>query len=347
MMSTPTEPRMSLGSDEFVWDESVSSFSTPPPCGEGWLNVMWWNIQFGNTNQWIAAKRNGLMPLDRNLQALMDVPWCPDVLALGEFNEKAISNETMQKLHAAYPYSLDSYIPYNSETPDMGFMLLSKYRLKAIRQECMDYYPPTWSNQRRISKYQDKWAKDFPDVRLFQRPYCLFEICQGEESVFFVPTHILSHAIKVLKNSKQKSWSMMRVKMDLAFAKRSPLIHQLGRLRAFLEEDFGPFLDKKNLVVMGDFNFPRKIFITTPAYRLISKGMVDPFLGREVPTWPAKESREAELLNRKNGYQIDLSFVSKNVDVRCSEVVPMQGSDHLPVYLSVRTSASLLVTGSQ
>lgn len=343
MLHTGNLPRMSLGSDGFVWDNGASFASSPQHSRSDFLKIMWWNIQFGDTNQWIAARRNGLMPLERNLEALIDAPWCPDVLALGEFNENAISKETMRRLFAAYPYFSDPYIPYNAETPDMGFMLFSKHPLRIIRQELMDYYPPKWSNQRRIWKYKQKWAKGFPDARLFQRPYCLFEICWKNEPIYFVPTHILTHVTKIVKNSGKRSWSLIKIKMDLAFGKRTPIFNQLRRLRAFLEEDFGPALDRKGLVVMGDFNFPRKIYIDTLAYRFISRGMVDPFRGKEVRTWPAKESREAELLNTENGYQIDLSFVSRNVNIGFNDVVPMQGSDHLPVYLSVRTSGSLSV----
>ena len=340
MLHTGNLPRMSSGPEDFVWDIGDSFASSPRHSRKDFLKIMWWNIQFGDTNQWIAARRNGLMPLERNLEALIEAPWCPDVLALGEFNNNAIRKETMQKLFTAFPYFSDPYIPYNAATPDMGFMLFSKYPLSIVRQEPMDYYPPKWRSQRRIQKYKEKWAKDFPDVRLFQRPYCLFEIRWEKEPIYFVPTHILTHVTKILKKSKKRSWSLLKIKLDLALGKRTPIFNQLRRLRAFLEEDFGPALDRKNLVVMGDFNFPRKVFFKTLAYRFISRGMVDPFRAKEVRTWPAKESREAELLKTKNGYQIDLSFVSKNVDIGFNEVVPMQGSDHLPVYLSVRTSGN-------
>jgi endonuclease/exonuclease/phosphatase family metal-dependent hydrolase len=309
--------------------------------GDG-IRILWWNIQSGETNRKIMGESNGGESiLDQNLLAYIASEERPDVVLLGEYSADSFSDVTLRALKSAYPYTPDHYWAYNKNTPEIGLMLWSRYPFEMLKNEPLDYFPPTMTDKTEVEAYQADWARGFPGERTFIRPYLNLRIDHPHGALHVVPFHGLIHIEKEYARSNGGFLSILKIKVQYLFGKNNPIIHQLRRLRHFLEVDFGPNFDRAPVIIMGDFNLPRKLFgILSRAYRVISPRLQDAFEEIQATTWPMPSAKEFKEFSLR--VQIDHAFVSPSLQILQSAVLPMRGSDHAAIAIQVRREVSKL-----
>ncbi len=317
---------------EFLWDRP-GTHKVINHSAQADLKIMWWNIQKGETNQYIASNRKISGVLDQNIMALLESPSAPEILVFGEYSDDAFNHSTLEKLKAYYPHKLDSYIPFNPDVNQAGIMLFSRYPIELVSKELMDYFPEKLEGDASaIKQFKTEWQEV---ERVWPRYYLVFKVTYNDKEVYLSPVHLLEPWSTLYQRYGGGSIAHILVRLKVVFTKDNPLMYQLERFRSKLERDFGKELDQKPLIVMGDFNLPRKIwFFETQPYKAIAPGLLDPFYESDTPTWPAPSSKEAELFP-KDSYRLDLTFHSKCLKTSIASVPPLMGSDHFPVYFGV------------
>ncbi|MCA9668372.1 MAG: endonuclease/exonuclease/phosphatase family protein [Myxococcales bacterium] len=289
------------------------------------LRVMWWNIQYGAQND--AAKGR---PLDHNLRALTRSALSPDVVLLGEFESHAISPAVRAELDKRYPYR--HYVALNDAVSQRGIQVFSKHPLDAKHQERWDYVP-AGADAKTAEAYRADW-RSFRGEKGFPRRYIRLTVKhpQTGKAIDILPIHTAQPWDRYTEQASVKALGKARVAYELLAGGNNPLMHQLRRLRGKLERDYGKDLDRKPMLMLGDFNLPRGRFgIRSRAYRLTRRNLSDAFT-HWAPSWPASTAGEYK------GYpklKIDHAFTGGDLSARAAEVLPIKGSDHYPIYVVV------------
>lgn len=333
---------------EITWDsppdpQALKELSREP---NGKLRVFFWNINgYWQVNRfptdWRGEKRKS--DLDKNIEALIDSPHAPEVMIFAEYQEGAFHKETLELLRKSHPHF--QYIPYQAELPQGGFLIHSKsaFPFQTSEPEPLDFAPshihPEWQN-----RYREAWAKKRGvSPEQLKRPYVKIEVETQEGSVVLVPVHFIQpwSAMKASIISQEGEGIFSNLTANVFIAKeiiqgsQNPHINQVEYLLQRLKEDFGHHLSSRPLLLLGDFNFPKRLLMfETAAYQKLSSSLNDPFSESKQVSFPARKGQPQTGWGGQK-ILIDRAF-EQGVQVFSAQVMPLAGSDHLPICLAIK-----------
>jgi hypothetical protein len=314
---------------QFVFDERTDiaklriAAALAPTSG---IKILWWNILKSELNDRLGNE--GCRSLDQNLLSILQSPGAPDVMAFGEHILRALSPELRRALEAKYPHRLS--LPYstgNSEDEGVGFY--SRIPIAEHFRAPLDWAPPGMSPEGQDC-YRQGWLEHHQQgVHRFLRYYDRIKLVKDGKPIYIVPVHALQ-PWKIMNNTKS-SFATVR---DIITGDDNPLYYQLQRLVARVRSDFPPG-SSSNVVMIGDFNTPKRMVLPSSGYRLLEKALpAAPTLGAF--SFPAKSSPErSDLRFQYLPVQIDHAFVSPGLKTGPLRILPLQGSDHYPIMLNL------------
>lgn len=272
------------------------------------IRILAWNMAWGHYNGGEA---------DSNLLALAASSASPDVIVLPEYKENTFFASTREALGATYPYS--DRFAYSNGTSEVAIVVFSKYGFSTSPLENLGWSPEP--------AYRRWWMTHFEDyAKHFDRPYQVLHFNRFDFSL--VPIHLLSPWEAVYKKEKSK----LAFAWEFLSGASNPLLFQVRRLRAKLERDFGKKLDRAPLLVIGDFNVPKKILGLKPrVYKELARSLQEAFV-ENPPTYPsqAAQSSVTGTLGTKQ-VKIDHAFINTHVAATAAEVLRFKGSDHYAI----------------
>lgn len=282
------------------------------------LSVLWWNTECA------AEARAGQRAfVQSNLKELSARENKIDVVLLGEFCAANIAPETLEALSKQYPYF--KHINYNNDSLGFGFGVYSAHPIAFSETKILDWVP---ASEPLASQniYRSFWQNNNTNTVNFKRAYTNLKIIKNNKSYNLVPVH-LAHPwesyLKVFFKNSHKLASLA-IAHELLTGTRNPLMCQLENLFTQIKNDFqNP--DDYRLMLIGDFNFPTDIArVPTAGYRLIkNNGFVNGMTSRQ-PT------------QRYRNLKIDQAFISEGSALSDSEVLPLEGSDHYPIFVRLK-----------
>ena len=130
----------------------------------------------------------------------------------------------------------------------------------------------------------------------------------------------------------KKKDGLLKVGYELLFGKKNPLYNQILNLRNSLEKDLGQYFQRKNLVIIGDSNCPRKAKGVTPVCYKLMKDILPIVLDNNKQiTFPAKGSSVYKKLPK-----VKIDHVQTSGHIRSSsKVLAYVGSDHRAIELTI------------
>lgn len=292
------------------------------------LKVFWWNLQRGWTNRRLEQQKK-IRYLEENLLALIRSTASPDVLMLGEFNEKVLESKVLREIKNKYPYY--QYHPYSPTYDKLGIGFFSRYQIEEDRAHPLDWVSP-YQTEEEQRAYKEEWWDFFnPAERVFERTYLRFTVkLPNDQSVNLIPVHLLNPWFGVMRRNKGwtgLSWEgKIRSIGEITEGTANPLMNQVENLILQMLQD----VSEKPRIMMGDFNVPYSFLaIETYGYKRLHAYMDDAFPNHEA-TFPSSASGDFI-----PPVKIDHSFY-KDVSVVNSKVLTMKGSDHYPLYVTFR-----------
>jgi endonuclease/exonuclease/phosphatase family metal-dependent hydrolase len=319
---TPGDPT------QMVWDEdSVDGFHHLQLLDRApGFKVFWWNMAWGQYN---AAG-----PADRNIQELIRSDAAPDVLAFGEYKDIVFTDpNTLVKIGEKYPFKI--YVPYNNGKGTDGVAVFSRYPFTSRVLANLDWSPLDVSSDKQDA-YRQGWIQKFPETESWwNRPYLKLDIDYNGQHVGLVAEHLLEPWLEI-----HQAKGNAGLVEQIIFGKDNPLTHQIRRLKSEMRSDFGAGLDSMPLILVGDFNTLKGSWLDihpTECYQLLSEGMSDVFM-RQPKTFPSASAPDAkqEPFKTIGGIKIDHAFISGGMQAVGASVIPIQGSDHYPIYVIVK-----------
>jgi endonuclease/exonuclease/phosphatase family metal-dependent hydrolase len=284
------------------------------------LRVMWWNIEFGRRNT-----KEDKRPLSQNLVAIANSQLAPDVIGLGEYHSKALDGKTRRELTKHYPHH--QMLPYGK---DKAIKVFSRYPLERMKNETMGY-TSTQKGAAQTATFVKKWQglTDGRAAASFPRPYAPLAVKVGNQTIDLLFVHL------------NQPWSTIREQsgkiaagLSLVAGGNNPLIHQARHLRTKLERDYGSHVDGRPLMVLGDFNLPSHVFgVPVRTYAHISDNMKNPLSFSGIPSWPTPNT---EFAKKYPEMRIDHGLTNKQLQTTAASVLPISGSDHMPIYFVVK-----------
>lgn len=307
------------------------------------LRVMWWNIQRGELAAEITRRARAgshlpesyFNPLFLNMDWITRAPLKPDVLVLGEFHDNGVSTDVKNLLEKRYKHRFFSRYSEDLGDERLGIAVYSRYPIEEFRRAGLDWTPLRASAAER-ERYRRQWIRKSGSTprafRTYRRTYLNLIIRKpGRRPVHLVPVHLVQPW-----NHMRRFKSAVRTAWNLVFSEDNPLMYQLRRLRGHLEWDFGPYLTEADVLTLGDFNIPKTLLLETEGYERISNGLTEAFTGQPL-TFPAASSPlRREQPYRSQPLKLDHAFASSSLEFTESAVLPLQGSDHYPIYVIVR-----------
>ena len=230
-----------------------------------------------------------------NLSVLMHSSASPDVMAFAEYEPVALGDANIADMSVLYPYY--QYFPYPSAGGSVGTEGVGVYSKYPFGVSSVDNYGA--------------------------RSLIILKLNANGKEVVFSPTHIEDQ----WRNFKSQRGTLKTIE-QVFIGKHNPIYDQIVQFRNGLETHLGQRLYEKNFVIMGDFNS------TKPSrnYFYMLKRLQDPIRGTE-PTFPASGS------DYRNSFsvpmQIDHIFVSPETDVESAQILPLLGSDHYALYMTI------------
>jgi endonuclease/exonuclease/phosphatase family metal-dependent hydrolase len=155
------------------------------------------------------------------------------------------------------------------------------------------------------------------------RSLIIMKLHVNGKEIVFSPVHIEDQ----WKAVRKQDGSLKTVEQVLV-GRHNPIYEQVVQFRTGLEVRLGERLGEKNFVMMGDFNSPKP----SRNYDKMGWDLHDPIEGLS-PTFPALGS------DYRNSYpismQIDHIFVSPETNVLSAQILPLLGSDHYALYMTI------------
>ncbi len=329
-----------------TWDKSVPLATTHQLQKEhsafdahSALRIFWWNIHDGEAN--LALPRS--YTLSKNVRALIDSNLAPDFMAFAEYGEEAFQSTDLAQLNSLYPHQL--FVRYD-EKKDYGVMLYSKDAFEAQPIEPLDYTPSNLTTASAQNAYRKKWCGGQNHC---DRPLIILKmkhLYEGKEQEFtLVPTHLFDcwRAFEKLHTRGTSKLDRLAAKeetlREILTGTHNPLWFQIENYKRKVREKTATPLFPAGMVLFGDFNTPNSfdhIYTPTLAFQTLESGLKNAITENE-PSFPSNDSVEAKHFLDA---QIDHAFVSPNTPVGFAAVLPLAGSDHYPLYLTLPLTPS-------
>jgi endonuclease/exonuclease/phosphatase family metal-dependent hydrolase len=155
------------------------------------------------------------------------------------------------------------------------------------------------------------------------RDLILLNLNVNGKEIVFAPTHIED----AWRDFHKENGTAETLEQILVGTK-NPVWGQVVAFRSALESRLGARLSEKNFIMMGDFNSMKP----SRAYDKMSWDLHDPVLGF-AGTFPASGSADQKEFPVQ--IQIDHAFVSSGTEVESAQILPLSGSDHYALYVTV------------
>lgn len=294
------------------------------------LSIFWWNLnKFYLSDELPKVEldpKTKVSPLIANLRYIATVIQ-PDILLLGEVLETGLDTHTKKLLKTTYPFQ--ETVSSMLQHPECKIAIYSKKQFSIFSKYLL------WT------PLDDTEQLDhtIPKYNYYTRRYVEISFTEGpHKDKTLVATHLLM------------PWEHMdhsTVIQTMVFGQQHPLYFQIQRLRKTLFERLGTdFQEKKKAVVVGDFNIAPSVQGLMPlSYELLSLGFHSTFDIDPSPTFPSYSQRRKwrkSLVQSWQYYyfvkdvQIDYALYTKPVQMLSARVLPLQGSDHYPLLMSIK-----------
>lgn len=329
----------------FYWDESpTGAHENFARCHEGQLSVLWWNTLYTGQlsrklrDQMIAEGQTATSPLDENLKAMATSRSCLKMIALGEYIPGDLEPETEAVLRKRFPYV--RFFPYNDSAVESGLAVFSEVPFDVTESE-LDWLPENGSDREREA-YRDRWMKyDAAEVNKFTRKLIRLRMDWHGRKINIMPVHLLM-PWEMIK-AEYEPFGKIIAGWSLMYGTDNPLIHQIRsltkQLREFTKEQVS---SEDGFCLLGDFNLPDQLYRQVPIGMLNLISEMKPVFSSSIPTFPAASAPAISVYPRM---MIDHAFIRGNIKAVEAQVLPLQGSDHYPLVLTLETPHKLAHPG--
>lgn len=289
------------------------------------LRVVWWNIFQGGKLGTQIEEKEGHNPLQRNLESITAPEEKPEFLILGEYRPDEVKPEIDQLLKSRYRFV--HFIPYSSTYAYQGILILSDLPTKIVTSP-VSWVDHTDSPEEKKS-YRDAWGKMYPtSLTSFDRTLISIEYQWQGKTRYLLPFHAVQPWMP-LQDHYPKRWAKYLTALEILTGTHNPLFHQLKEYLSKMIRINHP--EKNSVLLVGDLNTPDSMLGISPiGYRLLTFYMKDAFIRGTTYTYPAPSSDR--LVNK---LKIDHALTSPSVHVTEAKRLPLRGSDHFPISVTI------------
>lgn len=298
------------------------------------LRVVWWNILQGGKLGEAIDKKEGHNPLQNNLEELTRPEQKPEFLVLGEYRPDDVKPEIDQLLKSRYQHAL--FFPYNSVYHQQGVLVLTDLHVVSFTS-AVGWDDPNGTREENDS-YRARWAQLYPpSASSFDRTFIAIEYQWNGEKHVLLPFHSIQPWMPIQTSFPAHTGKILTA-LEIITGTHNPLFYQLTRYFSIMMNYFNPSINK--IVMIGDLNTPDNILgLTTIGYRLLTSTLHDAFQQGDAYTFPAPSSINTELSPGKktiNAIRIDHALASESVQTGGAIRIPLRGSDHFPIAVSIK-----------
>ena len=300
-------------------------FKQLPKKSSGELRVIWWNILQGGKLGESIEQKEGHNPLLVNLESLTTIKEKPDFLILGEYLPDEVKPEIDHLLRSRFRNVI--YIPNSDLYPKQGILILTDLNMKIFT------HPVGWGNQ----EYRDRWSKSYPaSITYFDRTFIAIQYQWKGETRYLLPFHSLQPWM-ALKATYPERFSKLYTAIEILTCTTNPLFHQLQKYLSIMKTICNP--SKNKVLMIGDLNTPDDILGFKPiGYQLLTSRLNDTFKRGAEYTFPAPSSVGTGLspsTQKINQLRIDHALTSGLVSSKDPIRIPLRGSDHFPISVTI------------
>jgi len=282
------------------------------------LNILWWNVgangysddlgDYTTLDETIASKDFSLY----------------DVVAFGEFIENRFHGPSLDNLKKVFPYQ--KQLSYN-KTSKQKIFILSKFPFTGVTQE-IDWVDKSL-NSSQINQYREEARILYKNrVTNFTRSYNRLTMDIAQKKYHFIFYHF-NNPWPALNEVRGKYLTAAEILLGL----KNPLMHQIQNFYHALKNDLGKRYREKNVIIMGDSNCPYSVKGLRSACIKRMRNHLPLILDHAKDyTFPSPFYRNA---SSHPQVKIDQAQVSDAIEKKDLEVLQWEGSDHLPIHLTV------------
>lgn len=310
------------------------------------LKVLWWNIRYGKLAKEAEEKNlDAINPLEHNIRALMNSDLKPDILIFSEYSLSSFSESTTDYL--LHNYSTVAY-ENNNALDNTGIAVFTNLQIQGHTRRELDWAPLLRTRNEKI-KYRDAWIKEFKEALFWDRSYWRLSFEYKNKFYHIMPVHLLQ-PWDAIQKKHNFIFGFIRAGVESLFGDFNPLVQQVRRLLSAYTIDAAgilrtnPSFDRihpgfypdDRAMIIGDFNIPKSYFgFESLSYKYITSVLKDTFDNFEDENDYTHPTPSAPEHWSYPNLKIDHAFVNDQVDVKAAEVLPLKGSDHFPIYVSI------------
>lgn len=293
------------GHQKFLLEDKLASFRKNVP--KKGLKVVWWNIDCGLETTPEKIQNNlKTTNLESNIIALASSEYKPDVLILGEYCPYSTSKKDQEVIINSFKYShhIERNIPKFTTSNGRvnqknGFLVLSDYPMEQVMNERL------WSKKDRSASQDD-------------RRYLLFSIVKEEKTYFINPVHLVN-PWREIYNNKGKFKVFSEVTMGNSNANALQVDQLIYNFNRYVPVD-------SSFLMVGDFNSPGSLMgFEGYGYKRLRQSFLVSSMSHQ-PTFKGDGPFPPCDLDHAFGQNLRFAY---------SEVWPLQGSRHLPLYVVI------------
>lgn len=281
--------------------------------------ILWWNIGYNDYS--LPSQTNpGQTNLDDSLKT---IDWDQyDVVAFGEFIPRTLDKDSLNNLKSLFPHQ--KVLKYNNAY-GKSLYIFSKNKFK-FKVSTIGWANPN-DNLLEQLKYKQEMVNKYGNMDTFVRKYIRITLSLSGIDYNFVFFHLNNPWMLFKKHD-----GILKLGYELLFGTENPLYNQILNLQNSLVKDLGQNFQRKNVVLMGDSNCPRKAKGLTPVcYKLLEEILPVVLDEKKEITFPAKGSI---VYNKLPKVKIDHVQTSSHIR-STSSVLDFVGSDHRAVELTL------------
>lgn len=294
------------------------------------LKVMFWNVGCFMPNQ-NTPHNEKPQKLMHNLKTLLkNNQLRPDVFIFGEHCKYPFEyfgvDRLLKRYYPHFKFERDRYNRFYER--DNGMTIYSRYKM--YDEEVVMMGSSNWmshermrSCERRIGHLVEDGANSFIP-QSWRRPYLNFKV-KAKGHTYNIGGIHLTNPFPLFK----KCFGTVKTGLEILYGTHNPNYHQARVMTSHFANS-----NEKTLLI-GDFNAiknysikigPFRINLDSKSYRHIKKFFGDSIIRSDMFT------------SFNNGVRasIDHAFANKKVRVLATNVVPLAGSDHLPIYVIIK-----------
>lgn len=300
-----------LEANELILRSDVS-FNLPQAPHEELVKVMWWNVSCSSTrhlNQLSAQQRQNFSPSSswENLNLILNSQFEPDVLILGEYCPSDFDSHTYENLAANYPYIHEVM----RSNPDFGkrngLRVFSKHPLEVQKKILL-------TNGAFSSNFLSDICQHTPvQDSLWARHLSILKVKSPKGDFTLAPIHLANpwREIAKCKGLLYTAREIYNGTRNVNYLQSLELINEISGDTPYL--------------IIGDFNAPRQsgLFFNSNSYNRLTSSYGESLIFKNHPTFIDKRGKFPNA-------SIDHAF-GEGLNYEYGEVLPLSGSDHLPI----------------